>query len=153
MFHRVAMSTGPAPIAMRPLRQESRQFGGHGAFETSQLIRRRRRSHLWAEVAAAGFGGATFRMSGTRRVATRKASMIARNASAKASVEASRSRQCSASSPSQAKSHASSWNRAGGTPLLTTIGAGRQQPPGSAGINLKPGYTRLVLEWTKWNNF
>jgi hypothetical protein len=31
-----------------------------------------------------------FRMSGTRRVATRKASMIARNASAKASVEASR---------------------------------------------------------------
>jgi hypothetical protein len=32
--------------------------------------------------------GATFRMSGTIRVATRKASMIARNASAKASVEA-----------------------------------------------------------------
>jgi hypothetical protein len=51
---------------------------------------------LWAEVAAAGFGGATFRMSGTRRVATRKASMIARNASAKASVEASRSARCQA---------------------------------------------------------
>jgi hypothetical protein len=48
--------------------------------------------------------------------------------------------------------HAWSWNRAGGTPLLT-IGTGRQQSPGSASINLKPGYTRLVLEWTKWNNF
>src|ERR1700730_13312314 len=23
----------------------------------------------------------------------------------------------------------------------------------SGRINLKPGYTRLVLEWTKWNNF
>jgi hypothetical protein len=32
----------------------------------------------------------------TRRVATRKASMIARNASAKASVEASRSARCQA---------------------------------------------------------
>jgi hypothetical protein len=39
---------------------------------------------------AAGFEGTTFRMSGARRVATRKASMIARNASAKASIEASR---------------------------------------------------------------
>jgi hypothetical protein len=38
---------------------------------------------------SSGLRGRAFRMSGTRRVATRKASMIARNASAKASVEAS----------------------------------------------------------------
>src|SRR5205807_8365208 len=80
----------PAPTAMRPLRQKSSRIRGCNAFETSQLIRCRRRSHLWAGEAAAGFGGATFRISGTRRLATRKASMIARNASAKASIEASR---------------------------------------------------------------
>jgi hypothetical protein len=34
--------------------------------------------------------------------------------------------------------------------LHVIIGTGRQQPPGSASINLN--YTRLVLEWTKWNN-
>src|ERR1700732_2095303 len=54
----------PTHITMRPLRQKSRPIRGCNAFETSQLIRCRRRSHLWAEVAAAGFGGATFRMSG-----------------------------------------------------------------------------------------
>ena len=54
--------------------------------------------------------------------------------------------------PSNALLQALVWNRAGGTPLLT-IGTGRQQSPGSASINLKPGCARLVLEWTKWNNF
>jgi hypothetical protein len=31
----VAMSTGPAPIAMRPLRQKSSRFLSHGALEAS----------------------------------------------------------------------------------------------------------------------
>jgi hypothetical protein len=36
---------------------------------------------------------------------------------------------------------------------ITAYATGRQQSPGSASINLKPGCARLVLEWTKWNNF
>src|SRR3984893_19357798 len=50
----------PTHIAMRPLRQKSRRIRGCSAVETSQLIRCRCRSHLWAKAAAAGLGGTTF---------------------------------------------------------------------------------------------